>query len=88
MVHMHIITDSFGNITLCNKHLLTKRKTEIPTNGRVRDVLSTFKRANKYISTNLEKKIYLTYDERVPMETRMWVNQAFKMINLKHRSLQ
>lgn len=94
MVHKHVVTNSLGNIALCNKHLLAKRRDEsnATSSKRSSDFLTTFKRANKYISTNWEKKIYQalypTNDERVPMDTRMWVNQAFKTISVKQKRLQ
>lgn len=94
MVHKHIITDGLGNLALCNKHLLNKRRPEKPkssgstTQARTsKSALSISRRNNKYLMRSWEKKIYQSLypnnDEHVPMGTRQWVNKALKQIATK-----
>jgi len=91
MVHRHVLTDGYGHLSLCNRHLLVKhtRPTSavspltIPTAFDNTSQLSAIKRCYRYTLRTWErgilKALFPKIDNRVPLEVRSWVNQALNV---------
>lgn len=91
MVHRHVLTDGYGNLSLCNRHLLVKHTRHasavspltIPTAFENTAQLTAIRRCYKYTLRTWErgilKALFPKTDNTVPLEVRSWVNQTLNV---------